>query len=104
MEFRIVPLKINKLPKFSEITQGWQYLKHCVVSDELEFTLQHKSGLFFRKVNLLVHLRLHQPVKNPISDNSNILWNSPSLGRKFQIQATLTFQKTTLVYHLKEKK
>ena len=25
-------------------------------------------------------LRLHQPVKNPISDNSNILWNSPSLG------------------------
>ena len=21
-------------------------------------------------------LRLHQPVKNPISDNSNILWNS----------------------------
>ena len=23
--------------------------------------------------------RLHQPVKNPISDNSNILWNSPSL-------------------------
>ena len=24
--------------------------------------------------------RLHQPVKNPISDNSNILWKSPSLG------------------------
>ena len=21
-------------------------------------------------------LRLHQPVKNPVSDNSNILWNS----------------------------
>ena len=42
-------------------------------------------------------LRLHQPAKNSISDNSNILWNSPSLG------ATLTFQKTTLVYHLKEK-
>ena len=25
-------------------------------------------------------IRLHQPVKNPISDNSNIFWNSPSLG------------------------
>ena len=24
--------------------------------------------------------RLHQPVKNPISDNTNILWNIPSLG------------------------
>ena len=24
--------------------------------------------------------RLHQPVKNPISDKSNILWNSPSVG------------------------
>ena len=28
--------------------------------------------------------RLHQPVKNPISDNSNILWNSPSLGINFR--------------------
>ena len=28
----------------------------------------------------LVDLRLHQPVKNSISDNSYILWNSPFLG------------------------
>ena len=26
-----------------------------------------------------LNYRLHQPVKNPISDNSNILWNSPYL-------------------------
>ena len=25
-------------------------------------------------------IRLHQPVLNSISDNSNILWNRPSLG------------------------
>ena len=28
----------------------------------------------------------------------------PIFRNKFQIQATFTFQKTTLVYHLKEKK
>ena len=40
------------------------------------------TDLYFYTVSCRVtdNKRLHQPVKNPISDNSNILWNSPSLG------------------------
>ena len=30
--------------------------------------------------SLRIDIKVHQPVKNPISDKSNILWNSPSLG------------------------
>ena len=29
------------------------------------------------------HCRLQQPVQNPISDNTNVLWNSISLRRKY---------------------
>ena len=28
--------------------------------------------------------RLQQPVQNPLSDHSNILWNSPSIGIDFK--------------------
>ena len=40
----------------------------------------------------LIALRLHKPVKNPISDNSNILWNSPSLGINSRYRLTLIFK------------
>ena len=29
------------------------------------------------------HDRLQQPVQNPISDHTNVLWNSPSLGQNY---------------------
>ena len=29
--------------------------------------------------------RLQQPVQNLISDNTNVLWNSPSSGKKLQL-------------------
>ena len=32
------------------------------------------------------YFRLQQPVQNPISDNTNVLWNSPSLGKKLKLQ------------------
>ena len=33
-----------------------------------------------RRCNTVI-IRLQQPVQNPISDNTNVLWNSPSLGK-----------------------
>ena len=32
-------------------------------------------------VQFYTNFRLQQPVQNPISDNTNVLWNSPSLGK-----------------------
>ena len=46
-------------------------------------------------------LLVHHPVQNPITDNNNILWNSPSLGMN---SFSLTFHKPTLVYYLKVKR
>ena len=60
-------------------------------------------GYRWRYYTLCDNIRLHQPVLNSISDNSNILWNRPSLGINSR-QGYLTFPKTTIVYHLKEKK
>ena len=38
LRFRTVSLKINKLPTFSEITQGWQCLKIVFIwSDEFTY-------------------------------------------------------------------
>ena len=34
-------------------------------------------------------LRLQQPVQNPISDNTNVLWNSPSLGKNYSYRLPL---------------
>ena len=46
--------------------------------------IQGRSNVaIFRHVTFIIQattIRLHQPVKNLISDKSNILWNSPSLG------------------------
>ena len=33
--------------------------------------------------------RLQQPVQNPISDNTNVLWNSPSLGKNYNNRVPL---------------
>ena len=33
--------------------------------------------------------RLQQPVQNPISDNTNVLWNSPSLGKNYSYRLPL---------------
>ena len=39
---------------------------------------------------ILVHgYRLQQPVQNPISDNTNVLWNSPSLGKNYSYRLPL---------------
>ena len=35
------------------------------------------------------HIRLQQPVQNPISDNTNVLWNSPSLGKNYNNRVPL---------------
>ena len=47
--------------------------------------------------------RLQQPVQNPMSDNTNVLWNSPSLGKK-QLYTTPGFIKPPIFYLLKGKK
>ena len=41
-------------------------------------------------------LRLHQPVKNPISDNSNILWNSPDFSKDY---SCLSFKREKIGGH-----
>ena len=33
--------------------------------------------------------RLQQPVQNPIRDNTNVLWNSPSLGKNYSYRLPL---------------
>ena len=33
--------------------------------------------------------RLQQPVQNPKSDNTNVLWNSPSLGKNYSYRLLL---------------
>ena len=33
--------------------------------------------------------RLQQPVQNQISDNTNVLWNSPSLGKSYSYRLPL---------------
>ena len=33
--------------------------------------------------------RLQQPVQNPISDNTNVLWNSPYLGKNYNYRVPL---------------
>ena len=33
--------------------------------------------------------RLQQPVQNPISDNTDVLWNSQSLGKKYSYRLPL---------------
>ena len=38
---------------------------------------------------LLYCCRLQQPVQNPISDNTNVLWNSPSLGKNYSYRLPL---------------
>ena len=43
--YRTFPLKINKLPTFSEITQEWQYLKLVI---HTEFQLPIISNLRYR--------------------------------------------------------
>ena len=43
------------------------------------------------------------PVQNPISDNTNILWNSPSLGKHYTIVYPW-FYKTTPFLSFEEKK
>ena len=41
-------------------------------------------GENFNSSNLVWDVcRLQQPVQNPISDNTNVLWNSPSLGKNY---------------------
>ena len=45
-----------------------------------------------------------EPVQNPISEDTNILWNSPSLEKKLQQYATPGFIKLPLLYLLKGKK
>ena len=47
--------------------------------------------------------RLQQPVQNPIGDNTNVLWNSPSLGKITAIGYPW-FIKPPLFYLLKGKK
>ena len=47
------------------------------------------------------NFRLQQPGQNPISDSTNFLWNSPSLGKI--TDATPGIIKSQLFYHLKEK-
>ena len=47
------------------------------------------------------NLRLQQPVQNPISDNTNILWNSPS-SEKYIYRLPLVL-KPSLFYLLKGK-
>ena len=49
------------------------------------------------------HCRLQQPVQNPISNNINVLWNSPSLGKIAAIGYTW-FYKTTPFLSLEGKK
>ena len=43
---------------------------------------------------------LQQPMQTPMSDNTNVLWNSPSLGKNYYPW----FYKTLLFYLLKGKK
>ena len=38
---------------------------------------------------VVAHYRLQQPVQNPISDNTNVLWNSPSLGKNYSYNLPL---------------
>ena len=65
-------------------------------------------GIINEKLEIMYNLSISMNIKvTPtslkfISDNSNILWNK--LKNKFQIRATMTFQKTTLVYHSIEKR
>ena len=40
-------------------------------------------------LGLGVGLRLQQPVQNPINDNTNVLWNSPSLGKNYRYRLPL---------------
>ena len=44
-----------------------------------------RDGLFHKMLQCM----LHQPVQNPTSDNTDILWNSPSLGKKYSYRLPL---------------
>ena len=60
--------------------------------------------LYYSLRYLAIIYRLQQPGQNPISDNSNVLWNSPSLGKITAIGYTPGFIKPPLFYLLKGKK
>ena len=68
-----MPVKISILP--SDKLEADRYWLDVI--DRRNHTVPAKDGVAMCLNSIL---RLHQPVKNPISDNSNILWNSPSLG------------------------
>ena len=51
----------------------------------------------------LAKCRLQQPVQNPISDKTNVLWNSPSLGKITAIGYPW-FYKSTPFLSFEEKK
>ena len=54
-----------------------------------------RAGMGFKELKSCIltllqpFCRLQQPVQNPISDKTNILWNSPSLGKNYSYRLPL---------------
>ena len=58
----------------------------CVSKENISFV---KYCHLLRR--LWYHCRLQQPVQNPVSDNTNILWKRPSLGKNCRYWQSLFF-------------
>ena len=68
---------LNRVPDTSECVKLIQNSEiHYLVTLYSNIILHQHTHSFTS--NLHCHCRLQQPVQNPISYNTNVLWNSPS--------------------------
>ena len=79
--------------------QCWKSPWKCSVCPPCVVRLKYVIVMY----NYVYHCRLQQPVQNPISDNTNVLWNSTSLGKIYSYRL-LWFYKTTPILSFEGKK
>ena len=82
----IIPSNLEKLCLIIISTCREMYPKKRNVSNIIFTKTTEKTKSYYCSYDFS---RLQQPVQNPISDNTNILWNSPSLGKNYSYRLPL---------------
>ena len=92
MATNTVPVIFNVLSVINE----WYQIKRrinewCRIARVGALEFHQPTNVTNQPAKMATHAvcRLQQPVQNPISDNTNVLWNSPSLGKNYSYRLPL---------------